>query len=154
MITFTSLTCAIIASSSAALLLKFYPRIKRSSISNIADLKQKCESPIEEILFDELIRRDITPHPQYEISHYRLDFAISPKHLKINVGCDGRDYHNSWPQTEKDRKRNADLTKNGWAVLRFSGSQIYKDVNYCGKVIDQTIRTRQKQLNRANNKSA
>ena len=124
MITVISLAGAVIATSSAVLFLKFRARIKKSSKPNITELRQKCESPIEEILFDELIRRDIIPHPQYEIYHYRLDFAINPKHLKINVECDGRDYHDYWPQTDKDRQRNAILTSNGWAVLRFSGSQI------------------------------
>lgn len=145
----TTIIGTIVATSSAAVLLKFWKQPKQNAHLNIAALREKCESPIEEMVFDELVRRDIIPHPQYVIGNYRLDFAISPTHLKINVECDGKDYHDYWPQIEKDRQRNTYLANKGWAVLRFSGRQIHKDIRHCGKVIEQTVEERKKQLKNA-----
>lgn len=152
MIAALSIAGAIIATTSAALLLKYRDRMKKSIQPSIAELKMKCESPIEEKLFYELIRRDIIPEPQYVIDHYRLDFAISPDHLKINIECDGKDYHDFSPQIEQDRRRNTYLASKGWAVLRFSGSQINRDVHHCGNIVNQTIRTRERQLNKVKGK--
>lgn len=145
MITVTTLAGAVVATSSIAWFLNY--RARKKLKPDIQKLRTRCETPIEEMLFDELIKRKIIPEPQYNFSQYRLDFAISPNRLKINVECDGRDYHDiEWTQIEKDRQRNAYLTSKGWAVLRFSGSLIHRDVKSCGKVIEDTIRIRKRQL--------
>jgi len=145
MITVTTLAGAVVVTSSLAWLLNYRARSKLKT--DIQKLRTRCETPIEEKLFDELIKRKIIPEPQYNISRYRLDFAISPNKLKINVECDGRNFHDiEWAQIEKDRQRNAYLTSKGWAVLRFSGRSIHRDVSECGKIIEDTIRIRKRQL--------
>lgn len=76
--------------------------------------------------------------PQYSLSisdkNYRLDFAILIGE-KTNVGlisrkkyaieCDGYAYHSTQPQITSDNKRMRRLIKEGWIVLRYSGSEIY-----------------------------
>jgi very-short-patch-repair endonuclease len=145
MILLTTMAGAVVTTSSVAWFLVH--RARKKLKTDIQTLRSRCETPIEEMLFDELIKRKIIPEPQYSFNRYRLDFAISPKMLKINVECDGKDYHDiEWTQIEKDRQRNAYLTSKGWAVLRFSGRSIHRDISECGKIIEETIQTRKRQL--------
>lgn len=119
-----------------------------------------CESPIEQIMLAELtfcpfgyfhgpheIHDPTMPFeipdanvviiPQYEIRDYRVDFAILLRNfqdniLKIVVECDGHDFHEKTKQQAKrDKKRDRDLQAAGWKVLRFTGSEIVRDVNAC-----------------------
>jgi hypothetical protein len=46
---------------------------------------------------------------------------------KIAIECDGHAYHSSKEQITRDNIRARKLTKAGWSVLRFSGSEIYAD---------------------------
>jgi hypothetical protein len=46
---------------------------------------------------------------------------------KIAIECDGHDYHSTKPQITRDNKRTRKLIKEGWSVLRYSGSEIYKE---------------------------
>ena len=46
---------------------------------------------------------------------------------KIAIECDGHEYHSSKDQITRDNMRARKLTKAGWSVLRFSGSEIYAD---------------------------
>lgn len=98
------------------------------------------ESPIEEMLLHEIIERcrpwDYTlsdVEPQHQIDKYRADFAY-PKN-KIVVELDGHDYHKTKEQRTNDAKRDRKLMEDGWKVLRFTGSEIFKDVCKCHKEI-------------------
>ena len=52
--------------------------------------------------------------------------------MKIGVECDGHDFHEKTKeQAARDKKRDRDLQALGYRVLRFSGSEIYRDVNAC-----------------------
>ena len=71
--------------------------------------------------------------PQVEIGNYRVDFElINHKDKKIIVECDGHEFHQkSKQQVEKDNQRERDLKKLGYEVVRFSGSEIFKDAEKC-----------------------
>ncbi|MGQ4876888.1 MAG: DUF559 domain-containing protein, partial [Promethearchaeia archaeon] len=92
-------------------------------------LIEKCESPIEEQFFR--IARQIIPNiePQVQIGHYRVDFAVMDK--KVVVELDGHNYHKTKEQRTYDAERQRYLQKNGFTVVRFTGSEINKDVNGC-----------------------
>ncbi|MBO8155871.1 MAG: DUF559 domain-containing protein [Bacillaceae bacterium] len=47
--------------------------------------------------------------------------------------CDGKAYHSSPEQKTHDRKKDRYLSRRGWTVLRFSGSEIHRNVR---KVVD------------------
>ena len=68
-----------------------------------------------------------------EIGNYRVDFElINHKDKKIIVECDGHEFHQkSKQQVEKDNQRERDLKKLGYEVVRFSGSEIFKDAEKC-----------------------
>ena len=111
-------------------------------------------SPIEQILYitfcicdfyitNRLMSPIIKPQSHIEIngSTYIADFCIyeidtSPEIFKplkkpIIIECDGYDYHSNKQQVEYDYKRENDLKANGFDVIRFTGSQIYKDPFGC-----------------------
>ena len=75
--------------------------------------------------------------PQHPIDKYTADFAIivkdfSDRPLQIVVECDGHDFHEKTrEQAKHDKKRDRDMLRLGWAVFRFTGSEIYRDVRAC-----------------------
>lgn len=75
--------------------------------------------------------------PQYVCDQYRLDFAV---HITddaglsewIGVECDGHDYHErTREQAARDKARDRTLTNKGFRILRFTGSEIYRDNMGC-----------------------
>lgn len=80
--------------------------------------------------------------PQVQIGRYRVDFLFGASFCdKIDplperylvVECDGHEFHEKTKaQAERDKKRDRDLQAAGFAVYRFTGSQIYRDPQQCG----------------------
>lgn len=87
------------------------------------------------------IGRELIITPQYMCSDdgiYFIDIGIvleskydfepiTVSDKKIAIECDGHEYHSSKEQITKDNIRARKLTRAGWSVLRFSGSEIYED---------------------------
>lgn len=71
--------------------------------------------------------------PQFKFGPYRVDFAAcSPGLPMVAVECDGHQFHErTKEQVARDKKRDRHFQSNGWRVLRFSGSEIYKDADAC-----------------------
>lgn len=86
----------------------------------------KLESPIERRLYDALKSRGEFVKTQVPCGKYRIDIALPGHHIAIE--CDGKAYHSTDEQKARDKRKNAYLKKNGWKVLRFSGSRISKDI--------------------------
>jgi very-short-patch-repair endonuclease len=98
------------------------------SESNILDGYVKCESPIESILYMQLVMDGLRPpslESQYHIGSYRVDFAIPQGSIAIE--CDGKKYHDGMLDAERDMT----LKKTGWTVLRFPSEKIIIDPSYC-----------------------
>ncbi|MEM1085859.1 MAG: DUF559 domain-containing protein [Verrucomicrobiota bacterium] len=91
--------------------------------------------------------------PQLDIEPYAVDFGIEftctdPHHKiaemfgrdtptntprrfseRIAVECDGHNFHEKTPaQAAKDKRRDRFLLQNGYPVMRFTGSEIYRDL--------------------------
>ncbi len=102
-------------------------------------------SPIEEKLYKVLKEDEIPVERQLFIreskKRYCLDFGIHCNKGKINVECDGKAYHSTEYDREKDRKRNNELASSGWLVLRFTGSEINKDPKMCAEKIKKAIKS-------------
>lgn len=93
------------------------------------------ESPIEEMFWK--VAKNKIPNlvPQVEIGPYRADFAFTDR--KVLVELDGHDYHKTKDQRTKDARRDRYLQENGWQVIRFTGSEIYRDTGAC---VEQVLR--------------
>lgn len=77
---------------------------------------------------------------------YRVDFLIkdffgksklSKLKKPIIIECDGYDFHSTKNQRNSDTERENDLKMLGYPIIRFTGSQIYKDPYLC---VMQTIK--------------
>jgi len=85
---------------------------------------------------------------QVPIGDYRVDFIILraarpsfPGPLIISpvviVECDGHDFHErTKEQASRDKERDRVLQCMGYNVLRFTGSEIWRDVNSCAEQVD------------------
>lgn len=70
--------------------------------------------------------------PEFKIDNKstRADLLIwkpSDKNFKLIVECDGFKYHNSKEAFTRDRKRDRLYKSKGYQVIRFSGTEIWKD---------------------------
>src|SRR5690606_3202032 len=97
----------------------------------------KTESPIERKLFRALWSNNYPVTTQYPFGKYRLDIALP--HLKICIEADGKEFHSSRKQKAHDRKRDKYLESHGWVTLRFSGSQINRDLSSVISKIESEI---------------
>jgi very-short-patch-repair endonuclease len=74
---------------------------------------------------------------QLQLESYRCDFAIWHNHrngtaTRIIVECDGHDFHDrTKEQAQRDKSRDRALTARGWRVLRFTGSELYRNAESC-----------------------
>jgi very-short-patch-repair endonuclease len=81
--------------------------------------------------------------PQYQIDRHSVDFAIfirgvANEWIKIVVECDGHDFHErTKEQAARDKSRDRDLQIGGWKVLRFTGSEIWRDYSWCAAAVGE-----------------
>lgn len=119
-----------------------------------------CESPIEELFLSAVFASAIDSSfganiygsayhddfeffegthvwPQAKVGNYRLDFLIIRVSAKgdktfVAVECDGHDFHEKTKeQAAHDKMRDRYLTGLGIKVLRFTGSEIFRDPMIC-----------------------
>lgn len=77
-----------------------------------------------------------TNHPVHINGHtYYLDVALPQ--LKIAVEVDGFEFHGDHQAFHYDRTRDADLTADGWHVIRFSEANIHRLVDVLTALIKQ-----------------
>jgi very-short-patch-repair endonuclease len=86
------------------------------------------ESPLEK-MFYELAFLDLHLYSQHSVGKYRLDFAIPDKMIAIEL--DGHEYHKTKYQRTHDAQRDRWLYGQGWHVLRFTGTEIYNNLDGC-----------------------
>lgn len=106
--------------------------------------------------FEELRAEDSTRapgfliHPQFPIGRYRGDFFIDfvdyrgARHFAV-IECDGHDFHErTKKQAQHDKKRDRYFQSLGLIVLRYTGSEIFRDPVECAsgaiKLIDDRAR--------------
>lgn len=88
---------------------------------------------------------------QEQIGPYRVDFLLGRYAIDygieggealrrlplIVVECDGHDFHErTKEQAQRDKARDRELLMMGYRVLRFTGSEIYKDAIRCAVEVD------------------
>ena len=95
----------------------------------------KCNSYIEANLYLAFMRQGsrYILLPQYDIGNYRADFLVDG--TSVVVECDGYDNHKTKEQIERDYKRERYFIKEGYTVVRFSGTEINRNPEECCKEI-------------------
>ena len=107
---------------------------KKAAVPGGTPKSPLSESPIEERFWVALRERvaleDLSLiKQQHEIARYRVDFAIPEKMLCIEL--DGHDFHKTKSQRTYDAQRERYLLSEGWKVVRYTGSEIHRDVRKC-----------------------
>ncbi|WP_431858685.1 endonuclease domain-containing protein [Azospirillum sp.] len=82
-------------------------------------------------------------YTQAVIGQHRVDFLVvghlnplNPMSNFVVVECDGHDFHEKTKeQAKRDKRRDRDLQKQGYSVLRFTGSEIFIDPEGCVREI-------------------
>lgn len=79
--------------------------------------------------------------PQVDVGKYRADFVVEhafeyrgnrEQRAVAAIECDGHDFHErTKQQAARDRKRDREFQRIGLPVLRFTGSEIWKDAARC-----------------------
>jgi|SRR5579875_1448187 len=96
----------------------------------------KFDSWIEKKLYYALARKGYNVRSQVKCGPYYIDLCIG----NIAIECDGFPFHSSPAQKRRDKRRTAYLYKHGYkSVLRFTGSEINKDVNKCVERIEKKL---------------
>lgn len=106
----------------------------------------KCDrSPIQYRLLQAL-RNSGYSHVQAEvlICGYQVDLVL--KKERIAIECDGKVFHSSKEQQQRDQKKTWVLQRNGWKVIRFTGREIYQNLQGCVWRVE--VETRKKRKNR------
>jgi superfamily I DNA and/or RNA helicase len=88
------------------------------------------DSPFEEEVYNELIKRGYIVDTQVGCSRYRIDLAIKhPKEDKYILGieCDGATYHSSRSAKERDLYRQKFLEMKGWKIIRIWSRNWWKN---------------------------
>ena len=135
-----------------------------TSLPNLIRAKNYTESPIEVILFNEMMRsgkfvlcqesdnpsgEGLFMFPQLQVGQYRSDFIIRaigypgnnriwPPRLTatICVECDGAEFHTTPEQINYDKKRDEYFLSIGIKTIRFTGAKIYENSKFC---VDEII---------------
>jgi very-short-patch-repair endonuclease len=84
--------------------------------------------------------------PQFQWNEFRIDLALRTPQYRFKwvfIECDGHDFHErTKEQAARDRQRDREIQAAGIPVLRFTGSEIHRDLAGCGNQVFQFIEDR------------
>jgi very-short-patch-repair endonuclease len=111
----------------------------------------KIISPIEQIFLmewrflriDQTLDVAIAPQTQLTIGGkaYRIDFVIASPDLKLAIEIDGHDFHEKTKeQAANDRARERSIVREGYTLMRFTGSEIFRNPRSCVDEVAEQIR--------------
>jgi very-short-patch-repair endonuclease len=90
-----------------------------------------CESAIHRLFFDRALKRGVLLQCQFQVVHYRLDFAVSQFRVGADIVGWDRRLGPRERRLDSGRERDQGLTSEGWTVLTFSGSEVLEDPEGC-----------------------
>lgn len=103
------------------------------------------ESPLEDDIWKTFKAAKIFAERQWRERigkyFYQLDFAIFCNDGRIVVEADGDTWHAQRERIDKDNKRNNELEKRGWHVLRYNGKEIREENAKYLLQVGETIKT-------------
>lgn len=103
------------------------------------------ESPLEDLLWQELKKQDIPAERQWHLitqdGLYVLDFALFCTEGKLDVETDGDTWHANVEAAAQDYPRDNAVQAAGWRILRFNSRQIHESAaEYCVPKVTKMIR--------------
>jgi very-short-patch-repair endonuclease len=73
---------------------------------------------------------------QHQVDAYRIDIALigSKGGARVAIECDGHEFHErTKEQASSDKSRDRAIAAAGWRVLRFTGSEIWRNPLACAQ---------------------
>lgn len=81
--------------------------------------------------------------PQYHFENYRIDWAVFQGIGCVFVECDGHEFHErTKEQAAHDRQKDRAIQTAGIPILRFTGSEIYRDAVACAAQVLDVLHAR------------
>lgn len=105
--------------------------------------QQPPPSPIEITFWDAAKTRIPELEREVSIGKYRVDFLIRKQQVVIELY--GFAYHNTKKKLTADAQRERFLQRQGYHVIRFTGSEVYKDAAKCVQEVIDFLHTLPKQ---------
>ena len=109
----------------------YFARVGKLPESLIVDSKKRFDSPLEEDIYNELVKLGYEVDTQVGCSGYRIDLAIKDPNQKGNyimgIECDGATYHSSKSARDRDRLRQEILEGLGWNIHRIWSQDWFKN---------------------------
>lgn len=107
-----------------------------TAFSDVRVEPKKCFDISEAVKIAEKSEEDVNLFQQMFVLKYRLDFLITlrvKEEIKLLcVEADGREYHHAnMDQVIRDNARSAEMTMFNIHVLRFTGREIYYEIERC-----------------------
>jgi len=138
--------------------------ILEGHIVEIFTIINECESPIEQLFgvtFQYIVEKRriyydpgliILPQSSIECygKKYRVDFLVLVGDFIYNpdackkfvIECDGHDFHEKTKlQAAKDKQRDRHMTGAGYHIIRFTGSEIWKNPFKCAREAAEIIQS-------------
>jgi len=78
---------------------------------------------------------------QVTLGEYRVDFLLMSRRHRIVIECDGYEFHSNKSQIQRDKSRDRWLNAHGHIVLRFTGSEIWRDPADCAAEIFDAVKS-------------
>jgi very-short-patch-repair endonuclease len=111
---------------------KLYESKNIGDLFDISDIEGKIESVLKDMGIE--YKREFVVKTKNG-KGYRLDFALFTGNKKIDIECDGEKWHSLKAQRIIDKKRDAELKKTGWTILRLKEKEIVNNIDLCIKKI-------------------
>jgi very-short-patch-repair endonuclease len=104
-------------------------------------IERECESPIETELGVKITKalrvindETLSLISQYVLGSFRYDFAIVREGRKkpiVIIECDGKEFHSTSEQLANDREKDSLAKAQEIFILRFTGSEIFREADSC-----------------------
>lgn len=96
------------------------------------------DSGVESVVRQRLLGVDVRVEQQFKIPGVgRFDMRVVG--TKILIEVDGREFHDSAEQFERDRWRNAEATRRGFTVIQLSYLRVFGDWGWCQRTVLDAI---------------
>jgi very-short-patch-repair endonuclease len=100
------------------LLMRHFREPFRKTIRNSRVLRERCESDLERVMFDELTKRGYRLEPRVSCGGFRIDFIVEGSQgRRLAIECDGDRFHGP-EQWADDMMRQRILERAGWTFWR------------------------------------
>lgn len=97
----------------------------------------RARNPMEQSFYDACLLKEIRFDGEEQLGRFRVDFFDRSRKLVIEL--DGHDSHKTKEQRTYDAKRDRYLHRNGFTVLRFTGSEIFLSLSTCIEEVEQAL---------------